>query len=312
MELSARLAQARRQLAEALALHADEARIEAQLLLQAALGGVSRAWLLTHGEQALTSQQASDFAALLQRRLHGEPVAYILGRREFYGLDIGVTPDVLIPRPDTETLVEAALQRIPAAAPSPSMGEGWGEGEVAAGYPSPQPSPTRGEGAKILDLGTGSGAIAIAIAVHRPLAMVTAVDASEAALAVARSNAERLAAGNLCLLRSDWFSALAGEVFDVIVSNPPYIAANDPHLSQGDLPFEPASALASGADGLDDIRRIVAQAPAHLASGGWLLLEHGYDQAARVAELLSAAGFMEVGHAADLAGILRVTQGRMP
>lgn len=295
MELSAWLAQARRQLAEALALHADEARIEAQLLLQAALGGVSRAWLLTHGEQALTPQQASDFAALLQRRLHGEPVAYILGRREFYGLDFGVTPDVLIPRPDTETLVEAALQRISAAAPAIIEGEGFHKWNL-----------------KILDLGTGSGAIAIAIAVHRPLTMVTAVDASAAALAVARSNAERLSPGNLRLLCSDWFSALAGEVFDVIVSNPPYIAANDPHLSQGDLPFEPASALASGADGLDDLRRIVAQAPAHLASGGWLLLEHGYDQAARVAELLKAAGFVAVGHVADLAGMERVTLGRKP
>jgi release factor glutamine methyltransferase len=162
----------------------------------------------------------------------------------------------------------------------------------------------------VLDLGTGSGAIAIAIAVHRPLAKVTATDRSEAALEVARGNVERLSPGNVRLLRSDWFGALEGEVFNVIVSNPPYIAAADPHLSQGDLRFEPSGALVSGEDGLDDIRAIVAQAPAHLVCGGWLLLEHGYDQAERVAGLLQAAGFEDVGHAADLAGIARVTLGR--
>jgi release factor glutamine methyltransferase len=273
--------QAQSQLADVLGLPVDEARIEAQILLRHALGDVSRAWLMARTEQALTTEQLARFDGLLQRRLQGEPVAYIIGRREFFGLDYGLTADVLIPRPDTETLVEAALQRIPAS-----------------------------QSCRVLDLGTGSGAIAIAIAVHRPLAKVTAVDRSEAVLEVARGNAESLSASNVRLLRSDWFSALEGEVFDVIVSNPPYIAATDPHLSQGDLRFEPSSALVSGEDGLDDIRAIVAQVPAHMASGGWLLLEHGYDQAVQVAGLLEGAGFEDVGHAADLAGIARVTLGR--
>lgn len=283
MTIANRLAQARQQLVAQLQLPVSEARIEAQLLLQAMLGGASRAWLLTHGEQALTPPQLAEFESLLQRRLRGEPVAYILGEREFYGLSFSVSPAVLIPRPDTETLVEAALQRIPQ--------------EVCR---------------RVLDLGTGSGAIAIAIARQRPQAAVVAVDGSGAALAVAECNARALQAGNVTLLHSDWFSALEGEVFDVIVSNPPYIAAGDPHLAQGDLRFEPQQALASGPDGLDDIRRIVAQAPAHLVSGGWLLLEHGYDQAGRVAELLQVAGFEQVGHVADLAGIQRVTLGRKP
>ena len=164
----------------------------------------------------------------------------------------------------------------------------------------------------MLDLGTGSGAIAIAIASQRPQASVIAVERSDDALKVARHNAERLGTHNLRLLQSNWFSALAGQEFDVIVSNPPYIAAADPHLQQGDLRFEPPSALASGPDGLDDIRTIAAQAPAFLARGGWLLLEHGYDQAAQVAALLNQAGFEAIGHAADLAGIQRVTLGKLP
>lgn len=292
MTLRARLDQARHQLAIALNLPADEARIEAQALLSQVLGGISRAWIICHEEQALTHEQHSRFETLLHRRLQGEPIAYIFGRREFYGLDFSVTPDVLIPRPETETLVEAALLRIP-----------------------------EDRSCRVLDLGTGSGAIAITIAAHRPQAAVVAVDRSAAAISVARNNAWRLLApsavegegasvGNLLLLQSDWFSALKGKAFDVIVSNPPYIPAADPHLQQGDLRFEPASALASGRDGLDDIRAIVAEAPACLAPGGWLLLEHGYDQAEQVAGLLQAAGFEEVGHAADLAGIQRVTLGR--
>lgn len=242
---------------------------------------VSRAWMIANAEATLAPALSERFFALLQRRLDGEPVAYILGRREFYGLEFKVAPGVLIPRPDTETLVETALQRIPA------------------------PSPLR-----VLDLGTGSGAIAIAIAVHRPQAQVVAVDASPAALDIARTNAAALGAANLQLLQSDWFSALEQQCFEIIVSNPPYIAAADPHLIQGDLRFEPSTALASGVDGLDDIRRIVATAPAHLTAGGWLLLEHGYDQSGRVAELLKGEGFAEVGHATDLAGIERVTFGR--
>lgn len=281
MTLQALLAQARRRLADTLGLPADEARSEAQILMRRALGDVSRAWLISHGDQPLTAGAQTQFDSLLRRRLQGEPVAYILGRREFYGLELAVTPDVLIPRPDTETLVEAALPHIPPYGPC-----------------------------RILDLGTGSGAIAIAIAKHRPEAAVTASDRSGAALAVARENARCLGTANLRLLHSDWFSALAGESFDIIVSNPPYIAAADPHLEQGDLRYEPHSALASGPDGLDDIRRIAASAPAYLAPDGWLLLEHGFDQAESVAGLLADAGFTEIGHATDLAGIRRVTLGK--
>jgi release factor glutamine methyltransferase len=278
--LQALLNQARQQLAAALRLEASEARIEAQMLLGEVLD-VSRAWMIANAEATLAPALGERFFALLQRRLDGEPVAYILGRREFYGLEFKVAPGVLIPRPDTETLVETALQRIPAHSPL-----------------------------RVLDLGTGSGAIAIAIAVHRPQAQVVAVDASPAALDIARTNAAALGAANLRLLQSDWFSALEQQCFEIIVSNPPYIAAADPHLTQGDLRFEPSTALASGADGLDDIRRIVATAPEHLTAGGWLLLEHGYDQSGWVAELLKGEGFSEVGHATDLAGIERVTFGR--
>jgi release factor glutamine methyltransferase len=239
--------------------------------------------MIANAEQALAPEPIERFLALLHRRLLGEPIAYILGRREFYGLEFRVGPGVLIPRPDTETLVEVALQRIPAQSSR-----------------------------RVLDLGTGSGAIAIAIAVHSPQAEVVAVDRSDAALEIAGRNAAALAPGNVHLLRSDWFSALHAQRFDVIVSNPPYIAADDPHLQQGDLRFEPPTALASGADGLDDIRRIIRETPDHLVAGGWLLLEHGYDQSGKVAELLRAGGFAEVGHATDLAGIERVTFGRKP
>lgn len=280
MTPQALLTDARQRLKEALSLPPDEARSEAQILLCAALN-VTRAWLIAHAQQLLTDVQVSDFHKLLHRRLLGEPVAYILGRREFYGLDFAVAPGVLIPRPDTETLVEAVLARIPESAPL-----------------------------RILDLGTGSGAIAISIAVNRPRTQAIAADRSEAALKIARENASRLGATHLRFVTSDWFSALDGEIFDIIASNPPYIADADPHLGQGDLRFEPRNALAAGGDGLDDIRRIVRQAPAHLAPGGWLLLEHGYDQAQPVANLLKQAGFTEIGHAADLAGISRVTLGR--
>jgi release factor glutamine methyltransferase len=274
------LLEARRGITAALALPDTEARIEAQVLMRRALGDVTRAWLIAHENDTPSAAQAVAFAALLQRRLNGEPVAYVLGEREFYGLNFSVWPQVLIPRPDTETLVDAALARIP------------------------QDQPCR-----VLDMGTGSGAIAIVIARQRPLASVTGIDRSPAALDVASHNARQLGAANLEFQLSHWFSALADEAFDIIVSNPPYIAADDPHLSQGDLRFEPASALASGADGLDDIREIVRMAPKHLAAGGWLLLEHGYDQAEHVAALLREAGFGEVASVKDLAGILRVTQG---
>lgn len=280
MTPQALLHDARQRLIQVLGLPPDEARSEAQILLREALG-VTRAWLIANAEQTLTAAQADDFEQLLHRRLQGEPIAYIFRRREFYGLEFAVAPGVLIPRPDTETLVEAALARIPLHAPL-----------------------------RVLDLGTGSGAIAIAIAANRPQSAVIAVDQSEVALSIAQTNADKLGATNLRLLHSDWFAALAGETFDLIVSNPPYIANADPHLQQGDLRFEPPGALASGVDGLDDIRRIVVAAPEHLNANGWLLLEHGYDQAERVSELLNSAGFTEIGHAADLANIQRVTLGK--
>lgn len=274
-----RLAQDVAALRQALVLEQDEARSEVQALLQAVLA-VNRAYLLAHPERVLTEQELSRYRSLLQRRLQGEPLAYILGEREFFGLGLRVTPATLIPRPDTELLVELALQRMPEA------------------------------GGRVLDLGTGSGAIALAIAHARPDAAVTAVDAAEAALSVAQGNAVRLGIRNASFVPSDWFSALAEQHFDLIVSNPPYIAENDSHLSQGDLRFEPRTALASGPDGLDDIRRIIGEAGAHLATDGWLLLEHGYDQAAQVRVLLQRAGFRNISSAKDLAGIERVTGGQ--
>jgi release factor glutamine methyltransferase len=280
MSIRNRLTEARQQLEAGLKLDGREAALEARLLMQATLN-VSHAWLLTHEDEGLTVDVARIFEDKLQRRLHGEPVAYILGHREFYGLDLTVSPDTLIPRPDTETLVETALALIP-------------------------PDRT----CRVLDLGTGTGAIALAIASQRPQAELTAVDFSEKALNIAASNAKQLQIGNVRFLQSDWFSNLAGETFDIIVSNPPYIAKTDPHLTQGDLRFEPMNALASGDDGLDDIRRIVASVTEHLHSGGWLLLEHGHDQAAAVADLLHQQHFKEICHHPDLANIERATSGR--
>ena len=279
MTIRARLNTARQQLQAALQLDSREAALEARVLLQATLEA-SHAWLLAHEDDTLSETTASAFEQKLQRRLNGEPVAYILGRREFFGLALDVTPQTLIPRPDTETLVEAALALIP-------------------------PDRT----CHALDLGTGTGAIALAIASQRPQASLTAVDFSESALQVAIANARKLDIRNVRFLQSDWFSNLGGETFDIIVSNPPYIPANDPHLTQGDLRFEPMSALVSGDDGLDDIRRIIASAVEHLNQGGWLLLEHGHDQAVAVAELLGQTGFDRIGHHNDLAGITRVTAG---
>lgn len=273
-----------RRLQDGLELDAGSARIEVQCLLQAVLG-VQRAWLYAHPEHLLSDAERSRYARLLARRLHGEPIAYLLGSREFFGLDLKVTPATLIPRPDTELLVELALQRIPAVGAAGDF--------------------------RVLDMGTGSGAIALAIAHARRDVEVVAVDASPGALQVAQENAGRLGVRNARLLASDWFDALAGECFDLIVSNPPYIAAQDEHLSRGDVRFEPLSALASGADGLDDIRRIVQGAAAHLQSGGWLMLEHGYDQAERVRHLLVQAGYTAVESARDLAAIERATFGRL-
>lgn len=256
------------------------ARIEVQCLLQAVLR-VNRAYLITHPEQVLTDLQQEQYRALFERRLQGEPVAYLLGEREFFGLNFKVTPATLIPRPDTELLVELALQRIP------KLGN-----------------------CRVLDMGTGSGVIALSIAHARPDAAVVAVDASEAALQVAQQNQRELAINNAEFLLSDWFSSLAKVRFDMIVSNPPYIAASDEHLEQGDVRFEPLSALVSGEDGLRDIRRISAQAVQHLNEQGWLMFEHGYDQAEQVREILQQADFQQVFSARDLSGIERVTGGQ--
>jgi release factor glutamine methyltransferase len=255
------------------------ARLEAEILLAHALG-VSRAHLYARPEHEPDSAQREAFERLVDTRLRGEPIAYLIGRREFWSLDIAVTRDVLIPRPETELLVELALERIP--------------GDRAF---------------RIADLGTGSGAIALAIARERPLARVTATDASTAALEVARGSAKRLGIGNVVFAAGDWYAAIGNAQFDLIVSNPPYIAANDAHLAQGDLRFEPASALASGDDGLDAIRHIAAGAPEHLAEGSALLLEHGFDQSARVRALLDAAGFENVSSVSDHGGHERVTLG---
>ena len=257
-------------------------RIEARVLLREVLQQ-SDAYLLAHGDDTLTAEQAQRYVELVVRRVAGEPIAHITGRREFFGREFAVSPAVLIPRPETELLVELALQRLPAGAPT-----------------------------HVLDLGTGSGCIGITIAAERPQAQVTLVDASNAALEIARANAAQWAPGNTASLHSDWYSAVASERYDLIVANPPYVADGDAHLQQGDLRFEPRSALAAGADGLSDLRRIIAEAPRHLRAGGWLLLEHGYDQAAACAQLLAASGFSDVFNAEDLAGVPRVSGGRLP
>jgi len=248
------------------------------LLCQAT--GLTRVQLITQAERPLSLEEARRLSDLVQRRLDGEPIAYIVGRREFFGLDFHVNDAVLIPRPDTELIVELALARLPA-------------------------------NGRMLDMGTGSGAIAVAAAHTRPDARVTALDLSEAALQVAQRNAASNGA-KVRFLRSDWFAALgADERFELIASNPPYIAAGDSHLSQGDLRFEPAGALTDHADGLSALRAIVEGGPRYLEPGGWLLLEHGYDQAAAVRALLLAQGFIDVQSWRDLAGIERVSGGRM-
>ena len=254
--------------------------LEAKLLLVHVLGR-DRAWLNAHGEAGLTAEQARAFDALTRRRHHGEPVAYLTGRREFFGLELEITPDVLIPRPETELLVELAL--------------GWLDS---------------GAQERVLDLGCGSGAVALAIAHERPGAAVLGTDVSAAAVALARRNAERLAVTNATFSESDWFAHVPSESFAVIVANPPYVAEDDPHLAQGDLRFEPPLALAAGGDGLDAMRAIAAAAPAYLAPGGALAVEHGHDQAHAVQALLHDAGFEGVASARDLAGIPRVTYGR--
>jgi release factor glutamine methyltransferase len=276
------LSQDNARLTSVLSLDASTARIEVQALLQHVLK-VSRAYLLAFPERFLNDAEQREYETLFQRRLHGEPIAYILGEREFFDLKFKVTPATLIPRPETELLVELALLHLPTLSLEKRL--------------------------RVLDLGTGSGAIALSIAHARPDVEVVAVDTSNEALSVAHENAEILGIKNAVFIFSNWFAVLDRKRFDLIVSNPPYIASDDAHLHQGDLRFEPATALASGYDGLDDIRSIVLDAQKYLEPCGKLLLEHGYNQAAKVRELMNQAGFREVFSACDLAGIERVSGG---
>jgi release factor glutamine methyltransferase len=270
-----------KRLADALGLASRDARAEAELLLVRALN-IPKARLLAHPELAEEASRNVRYLEFLERRLAGEPIAYILGEREFYGLDFRVTPDVLIPRPETELLVDLALARIP-----------------------------EDERRRVLEVGTGSGCIAVAIAHLRPRTSVIATDVSSAALAVAQDNARRHAADNVEFRCGDGFAPVREERFDLILSNPPYVAQDDPHLLQGDLRFEPKLALTSGADGLVALRAIIAEAPDRLQAGGWLLLEHGHEQGEAVRGLLAGRGFRGVFTEPDLAGQPRVSGGRL-
>jgi release factor glutamine methyltransferase len=262
-------------------------RLDARALAEA-VSSRRREWLVAHGDEPAGPGAVRAFEALTARRRAGEPLAYILGWREFRGHRFAVGPAVLVPRPETEGLVDAALALMPA--------------------------PGGGASAQVLDLGTGSGAIAVSLALERPDARIVATDASAEALAVARDNARRLGATRIDWRLGDWWSALPPEAgpFDLIVTNPPYIAEGDPHLDDPALRHEPSAALASGPLGLDAIDAIAAGAPVHLALGGWLLIEHGRDQGAAVRERLVRAGLASVGTLPDLQGLDRVTRGRRP
>jgi len=263
-------------------LPGDDARFDAEQLLLHVLG-VDRAWLFAHATDAVADDARQRFEQLLRHRAEGQPLAYLTGRRGFWTLDLQVNPATLIPRPETELLVEQALARLPAD-----------------------------KLRRVADMGTGSGAVALSIASERPLATVIATDLLGPTLAVAVKNAQAHTLENVWFRRGHWYTALGNDRFDMIVSNPPYIAAGDPHLQQGDLRFEPPPALASGADGLDAIREIIAGAPAHLVRGGWLLLEHGRDQGEAIRALLEQAGFVEVETVRDLEQRDRVTLGSLP
>lgn len=271
--------------ASLVAASSPSARLDAEVLLCHVLG-VERTWLYTWGDRDADGEAIERFRALLARRMAGEPVAYLTGEREFWGLTLATDPSTLIPRPDTETLVEAAL----ALATTP--------------------------GGRLLDLGTGSGAIALAFASERPGWCVLGLDIRPEAVSLARQNAARHDLVNAVFDESDWFAALAGQGedarFDLVVSNPPYIAADDPHLAEGDVRFEPRSALVAGGEGLADLRHLAAAAREHLLPGGWLLLEHGFRQAEAVREALLAAGYAEVASRRDLAGHERASLGRQP
>jgi release factor glutamine methyltransferase len=263
-------------------LRAARTRIEpgeAEWLL-AHVVGKSRSWLYSHGDDMLDAASAGRFESLVSRRVGGEPVAYLIGRRGFWQFDLQVSPATLIPRPETELLVELALDRMP-----------------------------RDRSLRVVDLGTGTGAIALALAYERPNAQVVATDASSDALAIARANADALNLSRIEFRAGSWFEAVAGERFDVVASNPPYIADDDLHLGQGDLRHEPRAALASGSDGLDAIRTIIAGATEHLHPGGWLLVEHGWEQGDEVRDLMESAGLIEVKTARDLENRDRVTLG---
>lgn len=258
----------------------DSAALDTDLLICHVLDK-DRVYLYTHPEQTLTAEQAAQFEILFERRHRGEPLAHITGRSEFWSLPLKSTAATLIPRPDTECLVETVLELYPHNSPC-----------------------------RVLDLGTGTGAIALALASERPAWDILGLDLSPEAVALANDNACSLRLERVRIIPSDWFAAVAGEAFDIIVSNPPYIAESDPHLQQGDVRFEPHSALVAGVDGLSDIRRIVSSAPAHLVPGGRLLLEHGYQQAAAVAAELAACGFGAIDNRRDYGGNIRVSLGQ--
>lgn len=253
--------------------------VDARVLMCHVLGR-DAAFLAAHGDVLLGAEARETYGGCVARRARGEPVAYITGQREFYGLPLLVSPAVLIPRPETELLVELALARIPAHVPS-----------------------------RVLDLGTGSGCVALAIAKARPVSQIFAVDRSKDALAVARENARALRIANVSFIVGNWLSAVTGGAVDLVIANPPYVACDDPHLRQGDVRYEPRMALDGGVDGLDSIRLIAADASTHLRRGSTLLFEHGYDQANICRELLIAAGFKQVESWCDLSGIARVSGG---
>ena len=272
--IRALLEQARRELAT------DSARLDAEVLLAACLGK-PRSYLHTWPERSIDQPALECFAQLLRRRARGEPVAHLTGEREFWSLPLAVTPDTLVPRPETETLVELALEKLP---PESAL--------------------------RVADLGTGSGAIALAIATERPRCEVIATDISEPALRVARRNAERLGLDNVRFIAGDWCESLPAGRFDAILSNPPYVAERDPHLDTGDVRFEPRRALAAGPEGMDALQQIARCARIHLHEGGWLIVEHGYDQGAKVRLLLQAGGYVAISSHKDSAGLDRVTLGR--
>lgn len=269
-------------LTQELSAVSETARLDAEVLL-AYVVQQNKTWLYTWPERELTNLQYEQLQALLQRRLQGEPIAHLTGQREFWSLNLEVTPDTLIPRPDTELLIEVVLELL---------------------------AEKEGEELCLVDLGTGSGAIALALASERPNWHILGVDRIAEAAELAKRNCHNLQIPNAAFLQSDWFSALVGQYFDLIVSNPPYIEEHDSHLEQGDVRFEPRSALVSKDAGLLDIKRIIEESPRHLNPQGWLLLEHGYQQGEIVRELLSVRGFAAVKTRADLAGNDRATFGQ--